>query len=303
MVHLGLADEASALARRADRARRGQGPAVVAGPRRPGGRPDLPRRRRRRVLLRRPRLPPAHPRRLRGRPHRAGLRLPAAPAEAPRRRPAAPAVRAGDVRATSGAVPWADQAAAELRATGETAQRRSATGLDHLTPQELQVARMLAGGRTTREAAAALFLSPKTDRVPPAQRVPEARHPVPRRSWRTRSRSERAAQPPTTTRISLFHGSSNASTRPSSRVAIPRLASRAPRAPRSSSVGSSMVTSPRPSAGHAALRAAALPRVHREVVVVATGGHEQRLRAVLGGDLEADGVDVELVGGARCRRP
>ena len=61
-----------------------------------------------------------------------------------------------------GAVPWADQAAAELRATGETAQRRSATGLDHLTPQELQVARLLAGGRTTREAAAALFLSPKT---------------------------------------------------------------------------------------------------------------------------------------------
>lgn len=61
-----------------------------------------------------------------------------------------------------GAVPWADQAASELRATGETAQRRSATGLDHLTPQELQVASMLAGGRTTREAAAALFLSPKT---------------------------------------------------------------------------------------------------------------------------------------------
>jgi DNA-binding CsgD family transcriptional regulator len=31
-----------------------------------------------------------------------------------------------------------------------------------LTPQELQIATMLAGGRTTREAAAALFLSPKT---------------------------------------------------------------------------------------------------------------------------------------------
>ncbi|WP_426595036.1 helix-turn-helix transcriptional regulator [Cellulomonas sp. McL0617] len=61
-----------------------------------------------------------------------------------------------------GAMPWADRAAAELRATGESAQRRSTTGLDHLTPQELQVARMLAGGRTTREAAAALFLSPKT---------------------------------------------------------------------------------------------------------------------------------------------
>lgn len=61
-----------------------------------------------------------------------------------------------------GAAPWADQAVVELRATGETAHRRDVTGLDHLTPQELQVARTLAAGRTTREAAAALFLSPKT---------------------------------------------------------------------------------------------------------------------------------------------
>lgn len=61
-----------------------------------------------------------------------------------------------------GAIPWAEQAAAELRGTGETARRRDVTGLDHLTPQELQVARTLAAGRTTREAAAALFLSPKT---------------------------------------------------------------------------------------------------------------------------------------------
>lgn len=61
-----------------------------------------------------------------------------------------------------GAAPWADQAVAELRATGATAHRRDVTGLDHLTPQELQVARTLAAGRTTREAAAALFLSPKT---------------------------------------------------------------------------------------------------------------------------------------------
>lgn len=61
-----------------------------------------------------------------------------------------------------GAAPWAEQAAVELRATGETAHRRDVTGLDHLTPQELQVARTLAAGRTTREAAAALFLSPKT---------------------------------------------------------------------------------------------------------------------------------------------
>lgn len=61
-----------------------------------------------------------------------------------------------------GAAPWAEQAVAELRATGATAHRRDLSGLDHLTPQELQVARTLAAGRTTREAAAALFLSPKT---------------------------------------------------------------------------------------------------------------------------------------------
>ena len=39
---------------------------------------------------------------------------------------------------------------------------RAEPGAEVLTPQELQVARTLAAGRTTREAAAALFLSPKT---------------------------------------------------------------------------------------------------------------------------------------------
>ena len=34
--------------------------------------------------------------------------------------------------------------------------------LDELTPQELQIALLLARGGTAREAAAALFLSPKT---------------------------------------------------------------------------------------------------------------------------------------------
>ncbi|MDX6639814.1 MAG: hypothetical protein QOF12_825 [Solirubrobacteraceae bacterium] len=61
-----------------------------------------------------------------------------------------------------GARPWADQAGAELAATGETARRRDASTLDELTPQELQIARLLADGKTTREAAAAVFLSPKT---------------------------------------------------------------------------------------------------------------------------------------------
>jgi DNA-binding CsgD family transcriptional regulator len=61
-----------------------------------------------------------------------------------------------------GAAPWADAARTELGATGATARRRDPTTLDELTPQELQVAFLLADGRTTREAAAAMFLSPKT---------------------------------------------------------------------------------------------------------------------------------------------
>jgi DNA-binding CsgD family transcriptional regulator len=61
-----------------------------------------------------------------------------------------------------GAVPWAAMARTELAATGETARQRVASTRDQLTPQELQVALLLASGRTTREAAAALFLSPKT---------------------------------------------------------------------------------------------------------------------------------------------
>ncbi len=61
-----------------------------------------------------------------------------------------------------GAERWAEQARTELAATGETARRRDASTLDALTPQELQIGLLLAGGRTTREAAATLFLSPKT---------------------------------------------------------------------------------------------------------------------------------------------
>lgn len=61
-----------------------------------------------------------------------------------------------------GAGPWADRARAELAATGETRKRRDPATIDELTPQELQIALALAGGKTTRETAAALFLSPKT---------------------------------------------------------------------------------------------------------------------------------------------
>jgi DNA-binding CsgD family transcriptional regulator len=61
-----------------------------------------------------------------------------------------------------GAHPWTDRARVELTATGETLRRRDPTTLDELTPQELRIALYLAAGKTIREAAAALFLSPKT---------------------------------------------------------------------------------------------------------------------------------------------
>jgi DNA-binding NarL/FixJ family response regulator len=61
-----------------------------------------------------------------------------------------------------GASVWADRAAAELRATGETARKRDAVTLDDLTPQELQIARLVAEGGRNREIAGQLFLSPKT---------------------------------------------------------------------------------------------------------------------------------------------
>jgi DNA-binding CsgD family transcriptional regulator len=61
-----------------------------------------------------------------------------------------------------GARPWVDRARAELAATGETIRRRDPSTIDELTPQELQIGLLLAGGKTTREAAAALFISPKT---------------------------------------------------------------------------------------------------------------------------------------------
>jgi len=61
-----------------------------------------------------------------------------------------------------GASVWRDRAAAELTATGEHVRATDDDGIAHLTAQELQVSVLLAEGRTTREAAAALFLSPKT---------------------------------------------------------------------------------------------------------------------------------------------
>ena len=61
-----------------------------------------------------------------------------------------------------GAQPWAHRTRTELRASGERVRRGSPSATEQLTPQELQVALEVASGSTNREAAAALFLSPKT---------------------------------------------------------------------------------------------------------------------------------------------
>jgi len=58
--------------------------------------------------------------------------------------------------------PWARRARTELAATGETRRRRGLPLATELTPQELQVSLLAGEGRTNREIAEALFLSPKT---------------------------------------------------------------------------------------------------------------------------------------------
>src|SRR5215472_16887103 len=61
-----------------------------------------------------------------------------------------------------GAVPWAERAEAELRATGETGRKRDVYAVEQLTPQELQIAGLVARGLTNRDIAAQLYLSPRT---------------------------------------------------------------------------------------------------------------------------------------------
>jgi DNA-binding CsgD family transcriptional regulator len=57
---------------------------------------------------------------------------------------------------------FAERARIELEATGEHARRRTADTLGQLTPQEAQIARLVAQGHTNREIAAQLFISPST---------------------------------------------------------------------------------------------------------------------------------------------
>ena len=61
-----------------------------------------------------------------------------------------------------GAQAFAQRARVELEATGETARKRSVETTQTLTPQEAQVARLVANGETNRDVAAQLFISPAT---------------------------------------------------------------------------------------------------------------------------------------------
>jgi DNA-binding CsgD family transcriptional regulator len=60
------------------------------------------------------------------------------------------------------AEPWAERARTELRASGETARKRDPSTVSQLTPQETQIARLVAEGLSNKEVAAQLFLSPRT---------------------------------------------------------------------------------------------------------------------------------------------
>ncbi len=60
------------------------------------------------------------------------------------------------------APPWTELAAAELRASGDHAGAWQPEVAEVLTPQQLQIARLAAGGATNREVAAQLSLSQRT---------------------------------------------------------------------------------------------------------------------------------------------
>jgi DNA-binding CsgD family transcriptional regulator/tetratricopeptide (TPR) repeat protein len=57
---------------------------------------------------------------------------------------------------------FADRAARELQATGETARKRTVETTGQLTPQETQIARLARSGLTNKEIAGRLYLSTRT---------------------------------------------------------------------------------------------------------------------------------------------
>jgi DNA-binding NarL/FixJ family response regulator len=69
---------------------------------------------------------------------------------------------AHDLFSRAGAEAFADRARRELLATGETVRRAASATRETLTPQETQIARFAADGKTNPEIGAELFISPRT---------------------------------------------------------------------------------------------------------------------------------------------
>jgi DNA-binding NarL/FixJ family response regulator len=61
-----------------------------------------------------------------------------------------------------GVAAFAVRARRELLATGETVRKRTVETAKELTPQEAQIARLVADGLTNPEVGAELYLSPRT---------------------------------------------------------------------------------------------------------------------------------------------
>ncbi|HET9781490.1 MAG TPA: AAA family ATPase [Candidatus Dormibacteraeota bacterium] len=73
-----------------------------------------------------------------------------------------PLAEALDLAARCGARPLAGRVREELKATGARPRRDWRAGVESLTPSELRVARMAMEGRSNREIAQALYITPKT---------------------------------------------------------------------------------------------------------------------------------------------
>ena len=69
---------------------------------------------------------------------------------------------AHEMLAAMGAGGFAERAARELAATGETARQRTVSAIDQLTPQEARIAALARDGASNQEIATQLFVSRKT---------------------------------------------------------------------------------------------------------------------------------------------